>query len=724
METNNNSKSGQDDTSRYLKQVSERYNSLVNTPCGQILSGRYEIRQLLGQGGMGSVFQALDTNTSQEVAVKVLHPSRFHNSKLRDRFITEARISQQLGHPNIINVFDVQQDNGLFFITMEFLEGQDLRQLLQGRQAAGQSFAEKELLELSESICDALEYAHKFTVHKDLKPENIFLTEDGEYKLMDFGIAQVHSAPQMTQTGAGLGTAYYMAPEQLRGLGSIDGRADVYALGILIYELASGVVPAGVVKPLDEKREDLSKGFCAGVMAAMQSDPNDRPESAREFLNCLMVKKRKAQNPSSRLNMILKWGTAGIAVIAAVTLLLTSGVLSGIGGPDSSTEVSPLANKRMDVIRLFAEVTSLEERLTNALENLEQDAAQSRQDNSEDSSRLNNMLELAEQHILRSNELTELEGEFAVGETLIQQDESLDAASESLSHVRDGYSALLERFNSIDKFLRELEVIDNANNEWGEYQASTGFESPPAYIEFERVQIEVNELRREGQFETATELVGSLAGLLSQARVEAAAEEARIAEAQAEQERQNAQRRAELERQRQDEERRQLAEQEAARQEAVREEQRRLQEQKAAEEAARQEAARQEAARQEAAREEQRRLQEQKAAVEAARQTDARIARYVDGDENYDLETVQTSGPQYPRRALSRNLEGWCIVGFTVNSEGIVVNPRIVESAPGTVFDDSCITTISGWRYESPVVDGKTFDYPNAIVQLKFELED
>jgi len=175
---------------------------------GNILADRYEIREQIG-----AVYQAFDRNTQKDIALKVMLPSLLKNAHASERFMDEARISQQLSHPNIVNVFDVQRDNDLCFLTMELLQGQDLRQIMENQRLARQPFAVEDVQELMLALSDGLDYAHKYTVHRDIKPENVWLCEDGSYKIMDFGIARVQSSSQRTQTGAAMGTAYYMAPE-------------------------------------------------------------------------------------------------------------------------------------------------------------------------------------------------------------------------------------------------------------------------------------------------------------------------------------------------------------------------------------------------------------------------------------------------------------------------------------------------------------------------------
>jgi formylglycine-generating enzyme required for sulfatase activity len=250
---------------------------------GTMLANRYEIKELIGQGGMGVVYRAFDKNRDEDIAIKLLLPSLTKNERALERFLNEARISSKLSHPNIVNVFDVQNDGDLYFLTMELLEGQDLRQIMDNQTTVGRPFEIDDIKEYIQGITDGLNHAHKFTVHRDIKPENIWITEEGEVKLMDFGIAQLQSTSQRTQTGAAMGTAYYMAPEQLKGKSDIDGRADQYAVAVLMYELLTGEVPAGMIEPVNEARPDTPTPMVDAIHQALKPKPENRFANMDDF---------------------------------------------------------------------------------------------------------------------------------------------------------------------------------------------------------------------------------------------------------------------------------------------------------------------------------------------------------------------------------------------------------------------------------------------------------
>jgi formylglycine-generating enzyme required for sulfatase activity len=247
----------------------------MGVAAGRVLADRYVVREHLGSGGMGAVFAAFDRVRNEEIAIKVLLPHLLADPKARERFLNEAKIATSLSHPNIVRVFDVHQTAGLTFLTMERLKGHSLRDEITRRQQTAERFKAAEVLSIAQPLCEALQYAHGQTVHRDVKPENIWLGEDGSVKLMDFGIARLLRPSQFTSTGLALGTAYYMAPEQLRGQ-EVDPRADQFALGVVLYELLTGEIPQGVIRPPHQLRRSVPAGTSQAVMNALEARPDAR----------------------------------------------------------------------------------------------------------------------------------------------------------------------------------------------------------------------------------------------------------------------------------------------------------------------------------------------------------------------------------------------------------------------------------------------------------------
>ncbi|MBK8979177.1 MAG: SUMF1/EgtB/PvdO family nonheme iron enzyme [Planctomycetes bacterium] len=238
---------------------------------GARLGRRYEIRRRLGAGGMGEVYAAFDHQLQREVALKTIRPDFLH-PEARARFLREAAISTALSHPNIVNCFDVGESSGLLFLTMELLVGRTLRQELleEGPLALDRA------LGITRALCDALEHAHHRTVHRDIKPANVFLCDDGTVKLLDFGIARLVSTSHFTMVSAAIGTAGYMAPEQLREGGQIDARADQYALGVVLYEMLTGKLPTGRAKAATDLREDVPVALSRVIDRALAESPTER----------------------------------------------------------------------------------------------------------------------------------------------------------------------------------------------------------------------------------------------------------------------------------------------------------------------------------------------------------------------------------------------------------------------------------------------------------------
>lgn len=294
----------------------------VNLEPGRTLAGRYEILGLLGMGGMGAVYAARDPMRGKEIALKVLLPGLVANTAARDRFMSEARLSSELSHPHIVNVFDVQNDDDLFFLTMEKLSGQTLRERMQLRLAARKPFDLDEVRSLLLPVCEALSYAHRMTVHRDIKPENIFITDDETPKLMDFGIARVISNSQLTQTTTAMGSAYYMAPEQLRDAKGVDGRADQYSLAVVAYEMLTGQLPTGMAEPLHELRKDVPRKVADAITRALSPNPDKRFVDMTEFHRALSSGKagRRAVVARTTAKPIPGWRKAVAGTVIAVLL--------------------------------------------------------------------------------------------------------------------------------------------------------------------------------------------------------------------------------------------------------------------------------------------------------------------------------------------------------------------------------------------------------------------
>jgi serine/threonine protein kinase len=241
-----------------------------------------EILELLGQGGMGAVYKARQIKLDRLVAVKILPPEVARDTAFAERFMREARSLARLNHPHIVTVYDFGEVDGLFYFSMEFVDGKNVRQLLH----AGK-LSQDQALQIVPQVCEALRYAHdEGIVHRDIKPENILLDKKGRVKIADFGLAKLVglTPTYLTLTGAHevMGTLFYMAPEQTRRSHQVDHRADIYSLGVVFYEMLTGELPLGRFGPPSQKSA-VDARLDAIVLRALAREPEHRYQDAGEL---------------------------------------------------------------------------------------------------------------------------------------------------------------------------------------------------------------------------------------------------------------------------------------------------------------------------------------------------------------------------------------------------------------------------------------------------------
>ena len=273
--------------------------------------GRYQIVEELGKGSMGVVYRAHDPQIDRLVALKVLRHDRVTSEAFVQRFLKEAKAIGRLSHPNIVTVYDVGQDQGSIYIAMEFLEGTPLNEVIQEKR-----FTLGEIVDLGVQMAEALDYAHqKGIVHRDIKPTNIIMTPDGRAKITDFGIARIEDpqATQQTQAGEILGTPVYMSPEQVMGR-PVDGRSDLYSLGVILYELTTQKRPfrgdsiAAIFRaitqdtPAEPATTDpsISRELSGFVMRSLNKKPDKRLQTGKAMAEalkaCLVEREPKAKH--------------------------------------------------------------------------------------------------------------------------------------------------------------------------------------------------------------------------------------------------------------------------------------------------------------------------------------------------------------------------------------------------------------------------------------------
>ena len=255
----------------------------------QTIAGRYEVKSVLGTGGMSTVYCAFDTLLERNVALKVLHDHYGGDEEYVERFRREARSVAQLSHPNIVTVIDRGDEDGKQFIVFEVIEGENLKELVE----RGGPLPVRRALELGLEVGRALAFAHaQGLVHRDVKPQNVLLNDEGRAKVTDFGIARTVDAVGQTETGTVLGTSHYIAPEQARGE-PIDAQTDIYAFGVVLYELLTGEVPypgdnflTVAMKHVNDpspsvldRRPDTPLRLASLIERCMAKRPADRPAS-------------------------------------------------------------------------------------------------------------------------------------------------------------------------------------------------------------------------------------------------------------------------------------------------------------------------------------------------------------------------------------------------------------------------------------------------------------
>ncbi|MGW6460431.1 serine/threonine-protein kinase, partial [Streptomyces sp. NPDC055078] len=284
----------------------------------RLIQGRYRLLDVIGRGGMGEVWRAVDESLGRRVAVKCLKPMTQHDPSfatvLRERFRREARVAAALQHRGVTVVHDFGEYEGVLYLVMELLEGHNLSQLLEENQQLPLPVGD--VVDIAEQVADALAYTHeRGIVHRDLKPANIMRLTDGAVKICDFGIARlgedIGRSSRLTGTGIAMGTPHYMSPEQIGG-GRVDHRSDLYSLGCVLYEIATGVPPFDhedawavlvghrdtVPQPLRTHRDEIPDTFQRIVLDLLAKTPDGRPSDAKDLRRRIVREGRPHPQPS------------------------------------------------------------------------------------------------------------------------------------------------------------------------------------------------------------------------------------------------------------------------------------------------------------------------------------------------------------------------------------------------------------------------------------------
>jgi serine/threonine protein kinase/tetratricopeptide (TPR) repeat protein len=354
--------------------LSEKFAKQTQLQPGDVLGGRFEILDVLGEGGMGTVYKALDREVDHVVALKLIRPEMAVHPAILARFKQELLTARQVTHKNVIRIHDLSEVDGVKFITMEFVEGCDLRKLLLDNG----KLPPEQAVEIIRQVCMALEAAHSAgVIHRDLKPQNIMKDKQGRILVMDFGLARSLESDGMTQTGALLGTIEYMSPEQAMGK-QLDARSDLFTVGLIFYELLTCKMPfkadtamASLLKrnqeralPAAEIDATIPKGLSDIVSKCLERDLNLRYQSAQEILTDLDAWQGKRPisasivmpGPAAKEVVPWKWIAAGAVAVAVIfggwglSGKLTSKTGSKTpAGPEVSLAILPFRNGSTDL---------------------------------------------------------------------------------------------------------------------------------------------------------------------------------------------------------------------------------------------------------------------------------------------------------------------------------------------------------------------------------------
>lgn len=275
------------------------YTETLRTPIqdltrGTIFAGRYDIIEELGKGGMGKVYRVEDKKINQEIALKLIKPEISDDKQIIGRFRNELKMTRMISHRNVCRMFDIGEEGGMFFITMEYVPGEDLKSMI--RMSGQLSFGTA--VKIAKQICEGLSEAHRLgIVHRDLKPSNVMIDKEGSARIMDFGIARSIKMKGTTGEGLMIGTPEYMSPEQVEGEG-VDQRSDIYSLGVILYEMATGKVPFGgdtplsiavkhkTAAPLDPRKlnHQIPEDFSRIILRCIEKSKERRFQNAQELL--------------------------------------------------------------------------------------------------------------------------------------------------------------------------------------------------------------------------------------------------------------------------------------------------------------------------------------------------------------------------------------------------------------------------------------------------------
>lgn len=475
---------------------------VVAPATGQILLGRYRIVERIGRGSSGVVYRAYDSNKERDIAIKVIFPSRLSSEQARERFMAEARTACELFHPGVVKPTGVYSDDSYTFITSELLEGRTLRQVMDERRKARNPFSRQEVVAIVTSLIDILQYAHVRTVHRNLKPENIWVDGKNNYRIMDFGVAALVNTTSQNDNRPVAGMACYVAPEQWRGWLEVEREADQYALGALAYELLHGTISSRKINALRRRYKKVNRNISSVIAKMMAVDAADR------FSSILLAKEALSSTESSTRSLLTNRTLRTLVLIAVIAVAALALVHSRDSLVEFWESVRPLseAEKQLifdDMIARANDVNRLERllrrsgreletairQIQNGIRELEDDLeratletvqAELRQQLDQarvELARQQKLKSFTDQLVFTGTSLTQLDGKIRESFLLFEQGRH-QRAIELIKPIQADLNRRLQQFDDAEIYLAKRERLIAAQLAWRQFNQSSGLQLP------------------------------------------------------------------------------------------------------------------------------------------------------------------------------------------------------------------------------------------------------
>lgn len=473
---------------------------------GQTLLGRYRIIERIGCGSTGVVYRAHDVKKGRDIAVKVIFPRLLSKTGIKERFLAEARIASELYHPGVVKLIGVYNDDQYTFLTTELLEGRSLRQIMEERKKSHNPFTRKEIIHIVNTLIDTLHYAHVRTVHRNLKPENIWVDKNKNYRIMDFGEASLVRTGLPTRRSLATGTGNYIAPEQLKGWQNVDSDADQYALGALMYEMRCGKISAKGINSIRRRYKKVNQNISSVIAKMLAVDVTDRFSSIELVKEALLTAASSSRNPLANRKIRLLVITV---IVGLMIVVLVSSRDSLIGFWNSVRPLS-VEEKQLifgEMIKRVQDANRLNRLLTKArrdldsginraqnnIRSLQGDLTKARYETKK--AELQQQIEQALVDLARQQGLKRFTDRVIYGDASLQKLESKILETLSLfeqgqhrrvigliTPIQANLTKRLQQFRNSEEYLVARERLSEAQLIWQKFNQSSGLQ-PPAGID-------------------------------------------------------------------------------------------------------------------------------------------------------------------------------------------------------------------------------------------------